>query len=383
MDTGPLAARPSLIDRAKAIILRPREEWPRIAAEPATTGDILRGYVLPLAAIGPVAAFIGSQVFGYSFLGVTWTPGLMPALLQAIVSYVLTIVGVFVLAYVADWLAPKFAGRSDRTAAFKLVAYGATASWLAQVFYLIPALSFFGILGLYSLYLFYAGVEPVMKVPQDKVLGYTAVTFLGAMVIFILIGFIAGRVIGQPGADSLRDAGELKGTLSLPGVGSVDVGEMERIGKRMEEAASGKIQPLTLDQLKGLLPEKVGAYTRDSVETTALGGVGSSGEATYRAGERSFTLTITDMSTVGALAGLAGAFGVEQNREDAQGYERTGRVDGAMQTEAWNRDTQSGTFGRMVAERFMVQAQGSAASIDELKQAVASVDERELEDLAE
>lgn len=383
METGAAPQNPTIVDRAKAIILRPNEQWPKIAAEPASSGDILRNYVLPLAAIGPIATFIGGQIFGYGFLGIKWTPDLIPALLQAIVSYALTIAGVFVLSYIADWLAPKFDGQSDKNGAFKLVAYGATASWLAQIFHLIPALSFFAMLGLYSLYLFYTGVTPLMKVPRDKALGYTAVTFVCGIAIFIVAGLIAGSMLGRPGVDAISDSGELEGTLSVPGVGSVDVGEMERMGKRMEEAASGKTKPIDLAGLQALLPESIGDYQREAIETTRLGGIGSAGEATYRAGERNFTLTVTDIAAAGALAGLAGAFGVEQNREDADSYERTGTVDGAMQNEAWNRATNHGSFGRMVADRFMVQAEGSVESIDELKEAVAAIDEDDLEDLAE
>ena len=57
---GP-AGRTALIERAKAILAKPKEEWPKIAAEPTSIGDVLKSYALPLLAIGPIAAFIGSQ----------------------------------------------------------------------------------------------------------------------------------------------------------------------------------------------------------------------------------------------------------------------------------------------------------------------------------
>ena len=65
----------SLVDRAKAIILKPKEEWPIIAAEPMTQGQIFKGWVLPLAAIGPVASLIGGQVFGYGGFGFSFRVG--------------------------------------------------------------------------------------------------------------------------------------------------------------------------------------------------------------------------------------------------------------------------------------------------------------------
>jgi hypothetical protein len=75
--------------------------------------------------------------------------------------------------------------------------------------------------------------------------------------------------------------------------------------------------------------------------------------------------------------------GVQQSKEDADGYDRTATVDGQIQTEAWSRSGSSGKYGTTVANRFMVEASGSAGSIDELKAAVAAVDEGALEDLVE
>ena len=54
----------SLIERIKNILLKPKEEWERIDAEPATVGGLMTGWVVPLAAIGPVAGLIGGLIYG-------------------------------------------------------------------------------------------------------------------------------------------------------------------------------------------------------------------------------------------------------------------------------------------------------------------------------
>ena len=69
---------------------------------------------------------------------------------------------------------------------------------------------------------------------------------------------------------------------------------------------------------------------------------------------------------------------VQQSREDADSYSKTATVDGQLQTEEWNKATGSGKFSRMVANRFTIEAEGSAASINELKSAVATVDPDDL-----
>jgi hypothetical protein len=377
--------RKTIVDRAKAIILKPKEEWPKVALETTTQGDILRSYVLPLAAIGPLASLIGGQAFGYGAFGFSYRPPLIGSIISAVISYGLAIVAVFLLAFIADFLAPKFGGQSNRLNAFKLIAYGSTAAWLAGIFSLVPALAFFGLLGLYSVYLYYTGATPLMAVPQDKAVGYTAVTILCAVVLMIVIAPITAVIAGLfgGGAAMIASTNDTSGgTVTIPGVGSIDVGKAEQFSKQMEDAASGKSPPVEAAKMQQLLPAAIGSFQRTATQTLAMGAMGSTAEGTYTAADKSFTLRVADMSALGALAGLGAAMGVEQTREDADGYERTQTVDGQMQTEAWNRTNGSGKFGRVVGNRFMIEAEGSADSIDQLKAAVASVDQGSLVGLA-
>lgn len=380
MDTesGTGAGSKQLFERAKAIILQPKAEWPIIGAESASPSSILKSYVLPLAAIGPVAHFIGGQVFGYGALFVRFRPGLMSGLTSAIVSYVMAIVMVYVLAWIANFLAPKFSGAENWKGAFKLVAYSMTAGWVAGVFGLVPALSVLGIVGFYSLYLFYAGAPVLMQVPEDKALGYTAVTvvcaiilgFIAATVTASMAGMFAGPVLFSSTSNKVIDD-----TVSIPGVGSVDTGKIDAMTKQMQDAASGRTKAVPADSLKGLLPASIGSYARTSVETVGAGPMGAAAEAKYASGDKSFTVRIADLHGMGALAGMGAAMGVEQSKEDANGYEKTGTVDGQMQTEAWDNANKSGKFGRMVDNRFLVEAEGSAGSVDELKSAVGTISE--------
>lgn len=374
----------SLIERAKAIILKPKEEWPKIAAETTSQRDILIKYAIPLAAIGPVASFLGGQIFGYGALGFSYKPGLVSGLITAALSFVLGLVGLFVVSLIADWLAPKFDGEANKLQAFKLVAYSYTASWLAGIFGLIPSLTIFGLLGLYSFYLLYLGATPMMKVPQEKSGTYTAVTVLCGIVLMVIIGPITAAVTGAIGlgAMSVTSDSDVGGKITLPGGGSVDAGKMEEFAKQMENAANGKSPPVDAARMQALLPGAIGTYQRTAVETGGMGAIGSTAEGTYSSGDNSISLKIVDMSAMGALAGIGAAIGVQQSREDADGYERTSSVNGQMQTESWNRSSGRGKFGVVVGNRFMIEAEGRAASIDELKAAVATIDQGSLLSLA-
>ncbi len=189
----------ALLDRVKNILLTPKTEWAVIDAEPTTVADLYKGYIIPLAAIGPIAQAIGSAVFGYTvpFVG-TYRVPLGSALTGAIVSYVLALAGVYVLSLIIDALAPTFTGTRNQSQALKDAAYSATASWLAGVFALVPALSFLALLGLYSFYLMYLGLPLLMKSPQEKALGYTVVVVVAAIVLFMVTGLVAGMFLGGP-----------------------------------------------------------------------------------------------------------------------------------------------------------------------------------------
>jgi hypothetical protein len=191
----------NLVDRVKRILLSPRSEWEVIDAEPTTPAALYTGYIIPLAAIGPIAQLIGYSVFGISvpFMG-TYRVPIGSALTTAIVSYVLSLAATYVLALIIDALAPTFNGQRSQTQGLKVAAYSSTAAWVAGIFALIPGLRLLMILGAYSLYLLYLGLPVLMKVPRDKALPYTAVVVLAAIVLFMVIGMIASRFTGMPSA---------------------------------------------------------------------------------------------------------------------------------------------------------------------------------------
>jgi hypothetical protein len=194
-----------LVQRVKQILLSPRTEWQVIEAEPTTTTELYKTYIIPLAAIGPISQVIGYSVFGITvpFVG-TYRVPIGSAISGALVAYVLTLAGTYVLALIIDGLAPTFNGQRSQIQALKVAAYSSTASWLAGIFALIPGLRLLAILGVYSLYLLYLGLPIVMKSPRDKALGYTVVVIVAAIVLFMIIGVIAGRFLAVPTAGTIE-----------------------------------------------------------------------------------------------------------------------------------------------------------------------------------
>jgi len=168
----------ALVDRVKNILLTPKTEWPVIAGEAATVQSLYVGYILILAAIGPIAMAIRGGVLG---------------LTVALITYVVGLAVTYLLALIVDALAPTFGGEKNFIQSLKLTAYSYTAAWIAGIFQLIPGIG--GLIGLaaaiYSFYTFFLGVVVMKKCPQDKAVAYTIVVVLCGL----LLGFALGAVL--------------------------------------------------------------------------------------------------------------------------------------------------------------------------------------------
>jgi hypothetical protein len=187
------------VERVKGILLKPKQEWQTISGEATTITELYKTYIIILAAIGPAASIIGMSIVGASlpFVGSFRMP-ITTSIASAVVHYILTLVGVYILALIIDALAPTFSGEKNINQAFKVAAYSYTPGWLVGIFAIIPALSILGILGLYGLYLLYLGLPVLMKSPQEKSLGYTAAVIVAAIIIFVIIGIVSRAFISYP-----------------------------------------------------------------------------------------------------------------------------------------------------------------------------------------
>jgi Yip1-like protein len=200
MSDGPVIPPPggpkNIIARVRDILIKPNEEWGVIDNEPATIGGIFTSYVMILAAIGPIALLIGQQLIGISMLGVTWKPSITYSVGMAVISYVMSLVVVYVAALIIDALAPSFNGTKDPVKAFKVAAYSATAGWVAAILQIIPMLGIVALLGsLYGLYLLFLGLPRLMRVAQDKAVGYTLVVILIQIVLYVVVALVVGVLV--------------------------------------------------------------------------------------------------------------------------------------------------------------------------------------------
>jgi hypothetical protein len=412
----------TLVERAKNICLTPTTEWPVIAAEPTSTGTLITGYVVPLAAIGAVAGFIGGSLIGRSlpYLG-TYRVPLFSGLVLAVFVFGMAIVGVFVLSLIINALAPTFGGEQNSTQALKVAVYSYTPAWIAGVLQILPLLGILAIFGaLYGLYLLYLGLPRLMKCPEDKAVPYTAVVVVCAIVLSIVITAISATIVGAGAFATGALSGGLGGAATRPSGADVQfdknsaLGKLQELGSKLEESGKkmdaaqkrgddkaqvaaafeglgtlfggGKrVDPVEIDQLKKFVPDTFAglAKTASSAEKTGIATLMvSKAEATYGDGAgKSVTLEISDTGGVSGLVGLASWAGIEGEKEDDNGSEKTHKVGGRLVHEKISKRGGSNEFGLVLGDRFLVSANGRGVGVDELKAAIGGLDLATLESM--
>ncbi len=183
----------NLIDRAKNILLTPKTEWDAVNNETPDTTKILTTYVIPLVAIGAIAAFIGWGFIGKSYYGFK-IKGTELGIRYGLIALIGGIASVFLMAFVVDALAPTFKSEKNFGKSFQLAAYSYTAGWVGAILNIIPSLAIIGSLaGLYGLYLLFVGLPKLKKTPQEQVTGY----FVASLVAMIVASFVIGLILAS------------------------------------------------------------------------------------------------------------------------------------------------------------------------------------------
>jgi len=178
-----------IVQRAQAILIKPREEWVRIKAEPSTPAGLFTSYAMILAAVPPGFQFLRRILIERLPMVGHWPVG--RALASAIVAYVLSLATVYLFALVVNELAPHFGSSKNMTSALKLAVYAMTPVWVAGVFSIFSGPWAVSVLAsLYGFYLLYLGFDtPVMETPKDKVGGYLGVSILVALGLYVVVNW--------------------------------------------------------------------------------------------------------------------------------------------------------------------------------------------------
>ena len=398
-----------LIERVKKICISPKTEWPVIEKEQTSLQELYMGYILLLAAIGPVAGFLKMSIFGIHVpLMGTYRPGLGAGIGGMVFGYVMALAGVYPVALIVNMLAPSFGGKKDDMQALKTVSYAYAAAWVAGGGQLVPWVGWIIVLAgsVYSVYLLYLGLPVTMKCPPEKAAGYTAVSIIVAIIISFVISAVVGGITGGVGMMGGRSSSHT----NLQGKGEFDKdspgGKLEEWTKKMEAASkdmenaqksgdtaaqseamkkmmasamgsNGTIKTLAPERIKTFLPDTLAGRHRSDVSAERSGAAGlqiTTARATYTDNEGNILKAeITDMGLAKGIIALASWAGVEKENVTENGFEKSYKKGKEKDHEQWDNRTRSGEYSTIIGNRFSVKISGKVADIDMLKKVANSI----------
>ncbi len=396
-----------IVERAKKICLNPGDEWNVIDEEQTQTGELLMGYVVPLAAIGAIAGFIGGSIVGRAvpFFGTFRTP-MVAGIIGAVIAIVMAIVMVFVISLIVNALAPTFGAEKNSSQALKVTVYSFTPAWIGGVLQIVPLLGVLGFLvSLYGLYLLYLGLPRLMKCAADKAIAYTAVVAICGVVVMV----ISGVVVGSITAAGLIGGGALAG-LSGSGNGAdvrfdpdSPLGVLQGLGEALEERTENldvdvdggdpqaqvaaaleglgtilgggrTVVPIDIAELQNFIPETFLGLPRISsnAERNGFGNVmTSNATATFSdVAGRTVNLEVIDTGGASGLMGLASWMGVESQSENAQMSERTETVGDRMIHQRISKVGGTHELNIVMAGRFILNSDATGIGADEFQSGV-------------
>lgn len=179
-----------IINRIKSIILYPNTVWDEVETEAMTESEIIRQDLLFIAAVPAVAGFFGSLFTGENFFR---------AMLWAVLFFGFSIAGVWAAAKTLNFFAPNFKAEQNYTAFLKLTVYAFTPILLSCIFFLIPPIYGFSILGIYGFYVFWAGLPKLVSCATEELFNFRfigmIVIAIAILVIFTLSALISGTSV--------------------------------------------------------------------------------------------------------------------------------------------------------------------------------------------
>jgi hypothetical protein len=170
------------VNQAKDLIFNPKGTMEKLKNEKVELNDI----IIYLAIVA-IPTFLGLLI-GYGF--VWWGGGALIgyAFVIAIITYIMSIIGVIIFGFILNALAPSFKTKQNKMQALKLVSYAATPWLLLGIVNIFPAAALISLVGgLYGLYILYIGIPILMGTAKDQQMPFF---IIGLIVYIIVMGVI-------------------------------------------------------------------------------------------------------------------------------------------------------------------------------------------------
>lgn len=414
-----------LVQRVKDILFQPTQTWHAIVTETSDARTVFGTYVVPLAALAALAAFIGLTVVGVGVdVGGFDARERLPlanGLVNLAAGFLLSLATVYGLARAIDALATSFGARKSPRRAMMLVGYASTAAFIGAMFSIVPALSGIGLLvSLYSIFLLYTGLPVLMRCPRNKVAAYTAIAVACAIVLTLALAALLSLVVppvrqqeaGSAAPATPASVGNTPAASATPPgppepahivamtrnmqAAKADLAAARKAGDQVAAAAamnemklavarSGAL-PMAPDTIRPMLPRTLGGnlhqiriQSHSGRGHDVLGG--SEVRSTYQGGDRVVQMAIIDLSVRGALLAATEWEGATAARQADGRTETIQREGKRLVREHTNPVGQHAEVAIVLANGLMVEAAGDQTDLATLKKLLGEIDLAKLEGL--
>ena len=161
---------------------------------------------------------------------------------------------------------------------------------------------------------------------------------------------------------------------------TIDVSGINEAAKKMEENAGEaeklkKLTPLTIDQVKALIPNELLGMQRSSFSANSAMGV-SVGKGTYKGdGDKELNIEIIDCAgEVGSTWYTMRYFSLWNfQQEDDNGYQKTIDFNGGKAIEKYTKSNDRYELTYFGNDRFIVQIDGEKVGLDGIKQVASNL----------
>ncbi|MFA9372001.1 MAG: Yip1 family protein [Labilibaculum antarcticum] len=166
------------------LFIQPEQTWKSIAREERSPKQLFLSLILPLLLLMAICNFSGYQLFDHNP-----SQHIKMHIFSASATFLFSILSI----YISSLLASKFAHFDNKTIrfnkAFTLIGYSSVPGILFNsLAFLIPTINYLTILSLFSFYILYKGISPMLSIADDKKSGYFTFILIGLLSIYAVLG---------------------------------------------------------------------------------------------------------------------------------------------------------------------------------------------------
>lgn len=180
-----------LLQHSFEILLNVADTWKTIKEKNTAPLTVIMGYVVVMAALGPLAAYFGTTQVGWEISGNVYylTPSV--AFQLCLLTYLAIIGGIIFLGFMINWMARNYGGseETDAKKGITLAGYSVTPVYIASISVLHPSAMINALIILaaacWAGYLLLKGIEELYGIPEERAFVFSASVLAVALVLLV------------------------------------------------------------------------------------------------------------------------------------------------------------------------------------------------------